>query len=192
MNDPASDRSRGLPVSDTDSDKKAHEALAREIAREVPAARRLDEADRERIVDVVVSRTDIVAGPIPSPAILRGYAEVDPALPDRIMRMAEVNQAHLVEMDRRTLELEARQRSYEHTYAMVGQVFGLVSVALTLAVVAYTAVNGQPAVASIIGGVGIAALATAFIVGRRNAAAPPEEKPDDQSPASKPTGKRRR
>ena len=38
---------------------------------------------------LVGKKQELYSGPIPSPALMKGYAEIDPTFPDRILRMAE-------------------------------------------------------------------------------------------------------
>ena len=43
----------------------------------------------QKSLKLLHSRQEISVSPIPSPQILQQYAQIDPSLPDRIMKMAE-------------------------------------------------------------------------------------------------------
>ncbi len=49
----------------------------------------------------IIEQQKFFAGPIPSPEVMQEYKDIDPGLPDRIMTMAEKQQAHRTAMERR-------------------------------------------------------------------------------------------
>jgi uncharacterized membrane protein len=113
------------------------------------------------------------SGPLPDPATLQGYADIQADFPERIMRMAEKNQDAQID----AIGVESRAEAFALRFAAVTVTllpwfFGALAVVL--------AVADQP-VAAI-----IAALATAFSAGpqiisairrRPGDSPPPEESP---------------
>lgn len=114
-------------------------------------------------------------GPLPAPQVMAGYQRVNPAFPERIMRMAEREMEH-----RHARELS--ELGIIDGRLWRGQVLGGACALGALAVAAYALFLGHPATAAIIGGTTVVGLATVFVIGRRSGAAKPSEAeaPDDQ------------
>jgi uncharacterized membrane protein len=99
-------------------------------------------------------------GPIPHPALLKGYEEILPGAADRILRMAEEDLKHTHEID------TAIQRADEKEVRR-GQImaFLLVIVAFASAIGIY--LLGSELVALTIAGTTIGGIITSFILSRR-------------------------
>lgn len=99
------------------------------------------------------------AGPLPHPSILEGYDKVIPGAAERILAMAEREQAHRHKMDSDHLSLLARERSRGQTYGFAIGCVAIVAGALT-------ATLGHPIAGSLIGGGGVAGLVAVFVIGK--------------------------
>ena len=78
----------------------------------------LPEKDR-KIVKEYTRRTELFAGPVPHPEILRQYNEIDPGIADRIIKMAEKDQDHVIECNKKSLELQKRDNFFGMIFAFV-------------------------------------------------------------------------
>lgn len=127
------------------------EAIERAVADAIPAR------DTRRVVDrletILVSEHH--SGPLPHPSHLRDYADLIPDGPDRIMRMAERNLDHNIDLQDRALRAEIVDRR-------LGLALGWLSlVILVLGAVASVYLDAHPTVpiaflgASALGGVGM-------------------------------------
>lgn len=95
-------------------------------------------------------------GPIPPPATLEKYDQLIPGAADRILRMAEVEQAHRHDVNVRALDGMIREHRRGQCFGMILGVCGLCS-----AVIA--AYLRQPWVAGILGGGTIVSLVSVFV-----------------------------
>lgn len=96
--------------------------------------------------------TRITTGPLPTPEVLAGYAQVDPSLVPTIVRMAETEQAHRHEQDRVVTRGAER-------WMFRGQQYAVFLGTAALGVAAYAVAHSQPwvagtAITSIVGLVG--------------------------------------
>ncbi len=73
-----------------------------------------------------VQRTESFSGPLPSPEILKGYSEVIPDAPERLLRMAERQNAHDMEMDQENMRLARRSMDRGFNAARRGQILGFI------------------------------------------------------------------
>jgi len=101
-------------------------------------------------------RSELFSGPIPHPAILGGYEQVCPGAADRIIAMAEKEQAHAhaVEVERLRNASETTRRGQNGAMA----IGGIATAGSVLAVWA-----GSAAVGGIIATVGLGTLAVGFL-----------------------------
>jgi uncharacterized membrane protein len=104
--------------------------------------------------------SQLFAGPLPHPSILKQYNEIQPDFAERILRLTEGEAEH-----RRFLTLRAQRIDGIET--VLGQIFALVVALAAFATAAWLGYLGHPAAASIVGGSTVAALVVAFIQGRR-------------------------
>jgi len=107
------------------------------------------EEQSEKPVPVQITKTRVHIGPLPDPETLERYGEIDPSFPERIVRMAEKEQAF-------------RHRSY-----YIGQLlsFGIVSIGLASAV--YLGVNGKEWLGGSIGLGALASIVGAYFYSQR-------------------------
>lgn len=124
----------------------------------------VSQKQREVIVAKMTSLmvSEHFSGPIPHPKHVRGYEEISPGAADRIIRMAEVRQAHHMDMDKKILAAEVADRKLGMWLGAAAFVF-LVACALVTALITDSEViPGLFLGAAAIGGVGL------FIRGRQN------------------------
>ncbi len=105
-------------------------------------------------------RTEIFLGPLPPPAILRQYDEIQPGFAERLLRLTEDEANH-----RR--QVTARAQRYELFETTLGQVFGLLVALAALGATVWLGILGLEVAASIVGGTTIVGLVGAFIAGRQ-------------------------
>lgn len=86
----------------------------------------LPDDELHEVASVVFSRSSFHAGPIPAPETLAGYKEVHADAPDRILTMAEKQQAHDIEMHGLALRSEI---SYRNRTLAAATAFALATVA---------------------------------------------------------------
>lgn len=98
-------------------------------------------------------------GPLPPPDALERYEAISPGFADRIVKMAEAEQAH-----RHTLEASVVGKSFEE--AARGQRYGLAIGIAAIIAGSITAIVGAPIPGAIIGGGGVIGLVSVFVLGR--------------------------
>ena len=122
------------------------------------------------MASLAMVRTEF-SGPLPHPSLLAGYEQVLPGLADRIVRMAESEQKHDLEMRDRALSADIADMKAGRAEARIGQVFGLTIGLAGLSAASFLAINGEGIVGATIGGATIVTLVIAFIKGRQDAKA---------------------
>jgi uncharacterized membrane protein len=146
-------RQRGNHLTPSPHKKPADVELINAI-RSIP---NLDTETGQNILHAIVEQK--FSGPIPHPDILAGYEKIVPGAAERIIQMAESEQKH-----RHCLENTALQADISE--AKRGQILAFSIGSVVVAIGAYTAINGAPLGGGLIGGVGVAGLVSAFILGR--------------------------
>lgn len=146
-----------------DSRDLAKESLERELERQLaPEAADLAPEKRRAIVEKTATLAIQYSGPVPPDFILRGYEAIVPGSADRIIAMAERDQAHIHEMQR----LEQTQ---PHTYATLGMICGATIGALAIATSAIVAIYGDPWAGAAIFGTTLVAITGVFVRSRLEA-----------------------
>ena len=118
------------------------------------------------------------SGPIPPAAELEHYEHIHPGLADRIVQMAEREQAH-----RHSFDAETMRRDFNE--GRLGQIFALVIGVTAILVGGVCALNGANLTGSIIGGGGVIGLVSVFVYGRRHAQSSLAETPEKPQAAAK-------
>ena len=95
-------------------------------------------------------------GPLPPASMFGEYDRVVPGSAERILRMAEREQAHRIDWETKALAGEIRQEQH-------GQWFGLLIAVLCICGAVYLAVNGQAVIAGILAGTTALGLVGRFI-----------------------------
>ena len=101
-----------------------------------------------------------VQGPIPTADEILQYDKVLPGLGGRIVRWAEDEQKHRIDM-------EYRGQLADITERFIGQCFGMTAILATLYTSIELAHAGHPITAGFVGVSGISSVALAFIQGRK-------------------------
>lgn len=99
-------------------------------------------------------------GPLPDPEDLAKYDQIIPEGADRIMKMAEHQSAHRIEIEKVVI-------SSQQVQSQRGQNFGLVIAIVGIGASVFLAMNGHNMVAGVLGGTTVVSLAIAFITGKR-------------------------
>jgi len=160
--------------------RQKHYLDAREAAIETSSENRAPVVRTEEVNHLRVYQHQ---GPLPDPRTLFGYGAAGPDFPERIMRMAESEQAHRHRRDLVVIGGRLNQEKLGTSAALIVSLFGLT-------VAAYVTVHGFPATGAIIGGADLVALAGLFIYGRsrnerkQEAAKGDARPPDKASPQS--------
>ncbi len=100
------------------------------------------------------------SGPIPPPQILSGYDQVQAGFAERIVAMAEKEQAH-----RHGLEIQALTSSI--SIQKRGQIFALLLSLLILSISGFLIYDGKELGGSVLAGATLTTLAYIFITGRK-------------------------
>ena len=74
---------------------------------------------------MVVMHSESFSGPIPPPSILKEYEEMQPGAADRILKMAENQAEHRMELEKKAIGGQIKQSSR-------GQIFGLIIIILLI------------------------------------------------------------
>ncbi len=97
--------------------------------------------------------------PLPLPSELAAYNDVIPQGADRIMKMAEAQSAHRIDIEKKVVSSQQGQESR-------GQILGFVIAIVGLIAGAYVAVSGQPWAGAAIGGVPLVGLVSVFVLSK--------------------------
>lgn len=110
-----------------------------------------------------VQNIESMTGPIPSPRALKGYAELDSTLPDRIVKMAEKQLEHEISIDQRNVDTaqEAMRRGFAS--ATRGQWMELFVILTLIACSVWMGLTGHEALSYVMIGSGIAAAGAVFV-----------------------------
>jgi uncharacterized membrane protein len=107
----------------------------------------------------VTQKTEMFEGPLPHPDILVQYNAIQAGFADRIIQMAENEAKH-----RHTLETKVIESTFDE--GKRGQLYGLLIGSLAIVCGTVAAMSGNTVAGSIIGGGGVVALVSVFVLGR--------------------------
>lgn len=126
-----------------------------------PILKKLGEKEQKTIVSAMIALTvkRSWTGPIPPPNILLGYNEVVPDGAERILRMAEKQSDHRMEIEKTVINRELNQSGRGQNYA----VFIVVVVLLASFTLIYL---GHDVAGGVLGGIDLVALASVFVIGK--------------------------
>ena len=114
-----------------------------------------------RVITQVLHEEHHISGPLPTPDILLGYDEVLPGAAERIMRMAEQEQANALEIGGTSVRAAAADNRR-------GQIFGFLVALAAFGTASWLGYLGHETAAAIVGGGTVVALVTVFVTGRRH------------------------
>lgn len=118
----------------------------------------LRQESSNRSVKVVAERVQF-QGPLPPPEVLGKYEAIQSGFAERIIRMAENEQAH-----RHAVEKSVVDSSFSEAHT--GQLYGLIIGVVAILAGTFAAVMGAPIPGAIIGGGGVIGLVSVFVLGR--------------------------
>ncbi len=102
--------------------------------------------------------TKFSAGPIPPPEILEKYEAILPGLADRIMKQAENQTAHRIDLEKRVIKSDTRN-------SLLGIIFAFIIGAGGVAGGLYLTSLGMAASGLTVSGISLVSLVSAFIYG---------------------------
>lgn len=100
------------------------------------------------------------SGPLPDAETLIQYNSVIPDGADRIMKMAEKQQEHRMELEMKVVTGHSRQ-------SVIGQWFGLIIGLVGIGCGTFLAYSGEPTVGGIIAGGTVVSLVSVFVIGKK-------------------------
>ena len=112
------------------------------------------------ITSFTVQSASSFSGPLPPPTLLDEYSKVVKNGAERIMKMAESQSGHRIELEKHTIKEELRQSSNGQKY---GFILGFIGLLLAFCL----AMFGHDTVAGIFGTTTIIGLVTVFVIGRK-------------------------
>lgn len=78
------------------------------------------ERDRERAMSALtIIRQESFAGPIPPPQVLKGYEDILPGSADRILKMAENQQQHRIEIEKKAISSQSENSKRGQIFAFI-------------------------------------------------------------------------
>jgi uncharacterized membrane protein len=110
--------------------------------------------------EMVTTQQVVFSGPLPPPAILKGYEDIVPGAADRIIAMAEKQSGHRQRIESIVLKSDELK-------SILGLVFAFLIVLAAFVTGAYTALQGRPLFGSVISLAGLAAVVGPFIYQRQ-------------------------
>lgn len=126
------------------------------------AAMRHLEADETEFLATLYS------GPLPPPSLLAKFEEIQPGLVERIVAMAERQAQHRQSLDVKKTEAIISDQRAGRSEARLGQIFGFLIGIIAIIAGTYAATTGAHWPGAIIGGGGVIALVSVFVMGRRD------------------------
>lgn len=148
-----------LENNDIDSTKDGDIKIIEQELLEIAPELFQDDSKKEKVL-ALVSRTMIHSGPIPHPETLQQYNDIIPEGAERIMRMAENQQAHRIEMEKTVI----RRQSFQ---SLLGQIFGFLIGILGISWGGYLALHGREWTGVTIAGGTVISLVSVFVIGKR-------------------------
>jgi len=135
--------------------------VVREVAPE--ALNKIPEDKKELLAGLVIEKTthirSVRSAPLPEPSELAVYNQIIPNGADRIMKMAEAQTAHRIEIEKTVIFSQKNQ-------AFRGQVFGLIVGLGGLSLATYAALNGHDWFGGAIGSGTLVSLVYVFVQSR--------------------------
>lgn len=112
------------------------------------------------------SQLTFSSGPLPTPASLAGYGQIDQSFPERIVRMAEEEAKHRGGLERDAIKAEINDSKAAQRLRRVGQWLAFAIAVLFLSAGVWVTLTGHPAVGGIVLGTTLASLVAVFVTGR--------------------------
>lgn len=150
-----------ININSSESCDKVNEELVSKDLDEILTS--LPEDKRKKALNILtslsVSRSSSFRGPLPPPSVLSEYNQVVDNGAERILKMAENQSGHRIELEKLAIKEELKQSSNGQKYGFILAILGIIS-ALVLALL------GHDAVAGIFGTTTIIGLVAVFVIGK--------------------------
>lgn len=157
------------PNKDTKSNSNAiEEELSQEIK---DIIQYIPDEKKDEVLKVITAQSieqKTFSGPLPPPAILEKYNNIIENGAERIMKMAENQSKHRIELEKYAIKEELRQSNNGQKYGFVLAIIGML-IALLLAYIDHGTVAGIFGTTTIIG------LVTTFVIGKTKKNKKPQE-----------------
>lgn len=114
-----------------------------------------------RSLSITMIRESSHSGPLPDGDTLIKYNSVIPNGADRIMKMAERQQEHRMDIESKVIAGQVKQ-------SKLGQIFGLIIGIVGIGCGTFLAYSGAKTVGGIIAGGTVISLVSVFVIGKRN------------------------
>jgi uncharacterized membrane protein len=146
---PAADKEQGITVKEVIQEK------APDVLKNIPQ----DKIEALARIKIERHEFSMRSSPLPDAAELAAYNQIIPAGADRILKMAEAQSAHRIDIEKTVIKSQ-------QTQGFCGQLFGLIVGVVGILCATFAAVSGQPWFGSIIGGATLVSLVSAFLYSR--------------------------
>jgi uncharacterized membrane protein len=117
--------------------------------------------------------------PFPPPSIMKGYEEASPGSAERLMVMAEKEQAHQHSMQEKLVNAQTNDLKQSRIERRNGQYFGFLIGMTAIIFGGYIVLQGKQVAQQIAGGffgtTGVVGLVSVFVIGRRDQASQNQE-----------------
>ncbi len=140
--------------------------ITKDLVEKVPSIRKVPEPDRARIVEMVVEKAVTFSGPLPPPAMLKSYNDIEPGIAGRIIAMAESSLVHDQKIQSQILDADVLASRSDHTYRLMGMHSARVALFGMLFLVGWLAYINQPWLAGLFGASSMAMIVWMFIRGQ--------------------------
>ena len=120
----------------------------------------INKKKKQEILQSFVSVT-MHSGPIPDPETLERYNQMIPNGADRIMKMAEDQASHRMNIEKTII----RRQSFQ---SMLGQIFGLIIGIAGLACGTFLVYSDYPKTGGLIAGATVVSLVSVFVIGQKS------------------------
>lgn len=107
-------------------------------------------------------RTEVLAGPLPHPRMLKEYNEIIPNGAERIMKMAELQQESRIEGEKETISVNKNIALGQLKLQKRGQTIAFIVIVMIFGLVALFTFTGHEVVSYILLGIGLAGIISAF------------------------------
>ncbi|HXN07358.1 MAG TPA: DUF2335 domain-containing protein [Nitrospiria bacterium] len=119
------------------------------------------------IVPIQIQKTESsFSGPLPHPDILLKYGQINKDFPERIMKMAELENEHRRNQENKSNNADIEGFKAFQSEIRLGQIFAFIIGIFTIFCGAYTATHGSQWAGGFIGTGGVIGLVSVFIFGR--------------------------
>ena len=145
----------------------------------------LEEKEDETDTRVSFSkRESLYIAPIPPSTEMKGYEEAFSGSADRILSMAENEQAHSHDIERLSLMAEIEDLKRARGERRLGQIFAFMITIILGGCGTAAILNGQPFAGSVLGASGVTGVVSVFITGRRGQGNPNQKEQNGDTPST--------